>query len=34
MIIPLIILSSLAFLGGIFSQETGEFLSTIAKSIF
>lgn len=34
MIIPLIILSSLALLGGIFSQETGEFLSTIAKSIF
>ena len=34
MIIPLVVLSSFAILGGIFSQETSEFLSTIAKSIF
>ena len=34
MIIPLILLAGFALLGGIFSQETGNILSTIATSIF
>ena len=34
MIIPLIILSALALLGGIFSQETGAILSAVSQAIF
>ena len=34
MVIPLIILSALAFIGGIFSQEAGSILSSVAATIF